>query len=143
MVSFWTEPFSIFWIFIKRNPSKNKKVYRNCFDKQGRSWTYSKMFRKKHKNFKAIWAVLGDSKSNIYFLRRRTMVADISSRFCPPSSPHYFNVATALNNTLGLLYFICQQSWKNPLTAKSDKLSFLISVCFLKSPSDHLISLFL
>ena len=34
-----------------------KKVGKNCFDEQEKSWTYLKMFLKKHKNSKAIWAV--------------------------------------------------------------------------------------
>ena len=41
----------------------------------------------------------------------------------------------------GLLYFI-QESWKKPSNAESDKLSFSISVCFLKSLSKYLVSLF-
>ena len=42
----------------------------------------------------------------------------------------------------GLSYFI-QESWKKPSNAESDKLSFSISVCFLKSRSKYLVSLFL
>ena len=64
-----------------------KKVGKNCFDEQEKSWTYLKMFLKKHKNSKAIWAV------NLKFLRRPTMVVKIFSR---PWPPIYFSAATAL-----------------------------------------------
>ena len=52
--------------FLWKNPCKKKKVRKNCFDEQEKSWTYLKMFRKKHKSLKAIWAVLGHSKPKIF-----------------------------------------------------------------------------
>ena len=52
--------------FLSKNPSKNKKVHKNCFDKQEKSSTYLKMFWKKQKKFKAIWAVLGNSETKIF-----------------------------------------------------------------------------
>ena len=54
--------FLNFLDFYEKNPCNKKKVGKNCFDEQEKSWTYLKIFRKKHKNFKAIWAVLGHSK---------------------------------------------------------------------------------
>ena len=50
------------------------------------------MFRKKHKNFKAIWAVLGHSKTKIFSVGqpwRPTFFQDLGP-------PNYFSVATAL-----------------------------------------------
>ena len=52
--------------FLSKNPSKNKKVHKNYFDKQKKSSTYLKMFWKKQKKFKAIWAVLGNSETKIF-----------------------------------------------------------------------------
>ena len=43
-----------------------KKISKNCFDGQEKFWTYLKMFRKNHKNFKAIWVILGYSKPKIF-----------------------------------------------------------------------------
>ena len=53
MVSFWTEPALIFWIFMK-NPCEKKKARINYFDEQKGPWIYLKTFQKKNKNFKAI-----------------------------------------------------------------------------------------
>ena len=59
--------FLNFLDFYKKNPSKNKKIHKSCFDKQRKSWTYlKKMCWKKYKTFKAIWAVLGHSKTKIF-----------------------------------------------------------------------------
>ena len=55
---------------MKKNPCKKKKVGKNCFDEQEKSRTYLKIFRKKHKNFKAIWAVLSHSKPKIFSVGR-------------------------------------------------------------------------
>ena len=52
--------------FLRKNLCKKKKVCKNCFDKREKSWTYLKMFRKKHKSLKAIWAVLACSKPKIF-----------------------------------------------------------------------------
>ena len=49
-----------------KNPCKKEKVRKNCFGEQEKSWTYLKMFWKKHKNLKAIWALLGHSKPKIF-----------------------------------------------------------------------------
>ena len=46
MVSFWTELFLNFWIFILNYPCKKKKIYKNCFDEQEKFWTYLKKFQK-------------------------------------------------------------------------------------------------
>ena len=61
----WAEPFLIFRLSLK-NPSIKKKVPKNCFDEQEKSWAYLKIFRKKPKNFKAIWVALGHSKPKIF-----------------------------------------------------------------------------
>ena len=66
MVSFWTEPFLNFWIFMKKYPCKKNKIRKNCFDKQEKFWTYLKMFRKKRKDFKANWVVLAHSKPKFF-----------------------------------------------------------------------------
>ena len=66
VVSFWTEPFLNFWIFVKKDPCKKNKIRKNCFDEQEKFWTYLKMFRRKRKKFKAIWVVLALSKPKIF-----------------------------------------------------------------------------
>ena len=40
MVSFWTEPFLNFWIFMKKYPCKKNKIRKNCFDEQEKFWTF-------------------------------------------------------------------------------------------------------
>ena len=40
--------------FLWKSSCIKKKVHKNCFDEEERSWTCLKMFRKKHKNFEAI-----------------------------------------------------------------------------------------
>ena len=59
MVSFWTEPFLVFLIFMKKNSCKKKKVRKNYFDEQEKRWTYLKIFWKKN------WTILGYSKPKI------------------------------------------------------------------------------
>ena len=54
----------------EKSSCKKEKVGKNYFYKQEKSWTYLKMFRKKHKNFKAIWAVLGNSKPKTSSVRQ-------------------------------------------------------------------------
>ena len=88
--------------FLWKNPCKKKKVRKNCFDEQEKSWTYLKMFRKKHKNLKTIWAVLGHSKPKIF---KTLAVADIFSR---PWPPNYFNAATALTLQLTIYIKYCE-----------------------------------
>ena len=68
MVSVSTEPILIFWIFMKKNPCKKKKVPINCFGEQEKPWIFLKILQKKNKNFKAIWAVLEYSKPKIFFV---------------------------------------------------------------------------
>ena len=51
------------------------------------------MFQKKHKNFKAIFAVLRCSKPKILSVNQP--MTDIFSR--PPPPPNYFSAATALS----------------------------------------------
>ena len=46
MVSFWTEPFLIFWIFMKKT---FVKVCINYFDEQEKPWIYLNIFQKKKK----------------------------------------------------------------------------------------------
>ena len=65
------------------------------------------MFRKKHKNLKAIWSVLGHSVPKI-FSRCPTMVAKISFKTLPPPappSPNYFSAATSLIRSYSGPYF--------------------------------------
>ena len=50
----------------EKNPCKKNKVSKNRFDEQEKSWTYLKIFRKKHKNFRAILAVLDHLKTKIF-----------------------------------------------------------------------------
>ena len=82
--------------FYEKNPCKKKQVRVNYFDEKEKPWTYLKMFHKqktKKKKFKAIWAVLGYSKSKFFSFSQTTMVADIFSIPWPPS---YSIAATAL-----------------------------------------------
>ena len=86
----WT--FLIFLDVYEKNPRKREKVDKNCFDKQEKSWTYLKIFRKKHKNFKAVWAVLGHSKPKIFSVGQLwwpTFFGDLGL-------PNYFSAAAAL-----------------------------------------------
>ena len=76
-----------------KNPCKKKKVRKNCFDEQEKSWTYFKMFRKKQKKIKSHLSRFRPFKT-LNFLRRPTMVVDIFLRPWPP--PNYFSAATAL-----------------------------------------------
>ena len=64
MVSFWTQPFLNFWIFMKKYPCRKNKTRKKYFDKQVK--LYLKMFRKKRKGFKANWVVLAHSKPKIF-----------------------------------------------------------------------------
>ena len=68
MVSFGTGSFLLFWIFEKKKPLQKEEGSQKLFGKQEKSWKNLKVLRKKHKNFKAIWAVLGHSKPN--FIRQ-------------------------------------------------------------------------
>ena len=68
--------------FYERNPCKTKKVHKNCFDEQGKPWTYLKYTVKKQQ----IQSHLSPSRpfKSYDFLRRAT----------PTSS--YFSATTAL-----------------------------------------------
>ena len=65
MVSFWTEPILVFWIFMK-NTLLKWKVGINYFDEQEKPWIFFKTFQKKNKNFKAICVFLNYSKPRIF-----------------------------------------------------------------------------
>ena len=97
MVTFWTETFLIFWIFMKKKLCKKKKVSKNCFDKQEKSWTILKMFREKCKNLKAISAVWGHSKTKIFSVGQPWWPKFF--RDLVPL-PNHFIVATALQQLL-------------------------------------------
>ena len=83
--------------FYEKSPRKKKKtVGKNCFDEQEKPWTYLKIFRKKHKNFKAIWAVLGHSEPKIFSVDQPwwpTFSGDLTTQ-TPPLN--YFTATTAL-----------------------------------------------
>ena len=70
MVSFGTGSFLLFWILEKKKPLQKEKGSQKLFGKQEKSWKNLKVLRKKHKNFKAIWAVLGHSKPKILSVRQ-------------------------------------------------------------------------
>ena len=57
------EQFFEFW----KKPLLKEKGSQEFLDEQKKPWTYLKMFRKKNKNFKVVWAVLGHSKLKILF----------------------------------------------------------------------------
>ena len=86
MFLFWIEKFSeFFW----KNPCKKKRFANFFFYKREKSQTCLKIIRKKHKNLKVIWAVLGHSKPNIF---------SVGQLWCPTfckdlDSPNYFSTA--------------------------------------------------
>ena len=86
----WT--FLNFLDFYEKNPCNKKKVGKNCFDKQEKSWTYLKIFQKKHKNFKAIWAVLGHSKPKTFSVGQPWWLTFFFFGD-PPSPPYHFTAA--------------------------------------------------
>ena len=125
MVSFWTEPSLIFWIFIK-NPCKKKKGCINYFDEQKNPeyiWKYS---RKKPKNFKAIGAVLGYSKPRIFFFGQPWW----PTFFSRPWPPNPFTAATALQKPTQKR---CLQTCKNPRPWNMEKLIMLLSKLIKKN----------
>ena len=77
---------------MKKNLCKKKKVGKNYFDEQEKSWTYLKIFRKKHKHFKAIWAILANSKPKIFSVSQPWWLKFFGD-LGPPNS---FSAATAL-----------------------------------------------
>ena len=66
MVSFWTDPFLIFWIFMKKSLVKRKKFAKIVSNnKKNPEHTVFENVLEKNTIFKAIWAVLGHSKPKI------------------------------------------------------------------------------
>ena len=63
-----------------KNPCKKKKVRKNCFDEQEKSWTYFKMFRKKQKKIKSHLSRFRPFKT-LHFLRRPTMIQFMAQFF--------------------------------------------------------------
>ena len=96
MVSFWTELFLNFWIFILNYPCKKKKIYKNCLDEQEKFWTYLKKIPEKRRSFKAIWFVLAHLKPKMFSVSRPWC----STFFwgLPPTHRNYFSAATTLKN---------------------------------------------
>ena len=70
--------------FYEKSPCKEKKVSINYFEEQEKPWIFSKIFQKKNKNFKAIWADLEYSKPNIFFVGQPWWPA-FFFKHCPPS----------------------------------------------------------
>ena len=105
--------FILNWTFLnfmdfyeKKKPLQKEKSWEKLFRRTRKSWTYLKIFRKKQKNFKAIWAVLGHSKPKIFSIGQPwwlTFFGDLAPTPTPPS-PNYFSTATVL------------PSWRNRYT---------------------------
>ena len=114
--------------FLSKNPSKNKKVHKNCFDKQEKSSTYLKMFWKKQKKFKAIWAVLGNSETKIFSVGQPWWPT-----FFQESNAHSYMAQN--HSHVGLKVF--SQSSKKPLNNGS---LMLLHVGFVESTSIRLAS---
>ena len=86
--------------FYEKSPCKKKKVRESCLEEQQKSGTYLKMLWKKHKNLKAILAVLGHLKFKTFFVGQPwwlTSFRDLDHPPPPPPPPNYFSAATALN----------------------------------------------
>ena len=108
--------------FYEKSPCKKKKVRKSCLDEQQKSGTSLKMLWKKHKNLKAILAVLVHLKFKIFFVGQPwwpTSFRDLH----PPLPPSYFSAATALNINifswkffLALLWRYMSSYWKTTLT---------------------------
>ena len=66
MVLFWTEPFLSSWMFMEENLIKRKRLAK-IVSKNKKNSEHIKNFPEKHKNLKAIWAVLELKIQNLKF----------------------------------------------------------------------------